>query len=166
MTKPTAEERFWARVDKGDGTGCWLWTGPVWKIGYGSIMVNGKATRPHRYSYELHVAQIPPGFHVDHLCRNRACVRPDHLEPVTLAENVLRGAGCTARNALKTVCPEGHPYDRVDQWNGARYCSVCKNRNHLARYHARRALLRAERPDSIPRTADGDQAREPGSSGV
>lgn len=143
MSWASAEERFWARVARVDDLlSCWLWVGPVWGTGYGSIMVKGRATSPHRFSYELHVGPIPAGLYIDHLCRVRRCVRPDHLEAVTNGENVRRGEGWTATNRRKTTCPEGHPYDRVDPWNRARVCSTCKNRQARERYAARMSRKR------------------------
>ena len=82
-------ERFWARVEQsGD---CWSWTGAKNDQGYGQIRVDGRIVYAHRFSYELHLGSIPSGLQIDHLCRNRGCVRPDHLEPVTSAENTHRG---------------------------------------------------------------------------
>lgn len=85
----TAEERFWHRVEKTDG--CWNWTGPLNEKGYGILADEGKHTvRAHRFAFELLVGPIPEGLHLDHKCKNKRCVRPDHLEPVTLQENTRR----------------------------------------------------------------------------
>jgi len=90
----TAEERFWARVDR-DGPvhrwlgQCWVWTGAL-ANGYGHLTVDGKNTPSHRFAYELHHGPIPEGMHIDHLCRNRACCNPEHLEPVSPQINKLR----------------------------------------------------------------------------
>lgn len=87
----TAEtvKTFWSRVDKTDG--CWLWTAAKNSDGYGYFSIKGYSVRAHRWAYELNVGPIPKNRVIDHLCRNRSCVRPDHLELVTNQENVIRG---------------------------------------------------------------------------
>lgn len=80
---------FWSRVDKTDG--CWLWTSTVVWNGYGQFRINNRRVYAHRFAYEQVVGPVPDGL--DHLCRNRRCVNPAHLEPVTRQENLRRGAG-------------------------------------------------------------------------
>lgn len=90
------EERFWEKVQGGDVTTCWLWTGYRHPKGYGAIGIGGRAGRPHpahRVAYELLIDDIPPGLELDHLCRNPSCVNPWHCEPVTRAVNLARTAG-------------------------------------------------------------------------
>ena len=102
-------ERFWSKVEK--TVGCWIWKGRKTARGYGEFWMNSdRGIIPaHRAAYELIVGKVPDGLTLDHLCKNKACVNPDHLEPVTNRENLLRGGGTTSINAKKTHCPKGHP---------------------------------------------------------
>jgi len=95
--------------------GCWEWTRHQDGKGYGVISVrsiDGKwsTAKTHRVAYELLVGPIPGGLQLDHLCRNRICCNPDHLEPVTNRENAIRGYGWSGINARKTHCPQGHEF--------------------------------------------------------
>lgn len=125
----TLEGRFWAKVQGGDVTSCWIWKAAILHNGYGQFRANGVAVKAHRWAYEYLRAEIPAGLVIDHLCRNRACVNPWHLDPVTAKTNVLRGVGHTARNAAKTHCSHGHPYSEANTYtdaNGWRRCRTCR----------------------------------------
>lgn len=125
----TPVDRFMAKVDKDAPNGCWLWTAALDDGGYGVFGVTSSCTRKaHRFAYENLVGPIPAGLQLDHLCRVRNCVNPDHLEPVTPRVNVLRGVGPTAKNAAKTHCIHGHPFDAKNTYTdprGRRDCRKC-----------------------------------------
>lgn len=120
----TIEERFWAKVTKTKK--CWLVKAS--SGGYGKFNVGAKTYLAHRFAYQLLKGDIPKGLTLDHLCRIRNCVNPEHLEPVTQQTNTLRGVGITARNAKKTTCHRGHPFDGlyvVKLTRLGRSCSKC-----------------------------------------
>jgi hypothetical protein len=125
LAKRPFEKRFWSRVQKTDT--CWLWLGALHN-GYGGINVDGKRTPVHRAAYELLIGPIPEGLVIDHLCRVRNCVNPVHLEPVTNAENVLRGEGTGAHHARSTHCPQGHKFTPENTYHSptGRKCRICK----------------------------------------
>lgn len=106
---------------------CWLWKGQKTQDGYGRFSARGESVRAHRYTYELFVGKIPNGLVIDHLCRNRSCVNPLHLEPVTNRENLLRGDTIPARHAKVTHCPKGHEYTQENTYlnGGSRICRQC-----------------------------------------
>jgi hypothetical protein len=120
----TTEERFWGKVDMTDG--CWLWTGPLHSLGYARFRMD-RETRvyAHRYAYELENGPIPDGLTIDHICRVRHCVNPDHLEAVTQRENLRRSPiQVSSVNSRKTHCLRGHPFSGRDN-RGWRVCNTC-----------------------------------------
>lgn len=151
-------DRLWSKVDRNgpvpehrpDLGPCWVWTGAKTNAGYGQLgrRMGGKqfSMMAHRLAYEAVVGPIPDGLQIDHLCRVPSCVRPDHLEPVTLKENLMRGVGPSAINAKKTTCKRGHPLsgDNLFTWRDRRGCLICRKSSSDA-HHARQKAARAAR---------------------
>ena len=116
-------------------TGCWDWMGQINNWGYGVAAISQRKTAVHRVVYELLVGPIPDGMQIDHTCRNRRCQNPDHLQVVTLSENVALGK---LRN---THCPQGHEYTAENLLPNETYrkCRTCNRERCKARYHAKKA---------------------------
>lgn len=147
----TTEQRFWAKVDRRGEDECWPWLG-FRHFGYGRFK-NPTSQQVHRYSYELQVGPIPEGMVIDHLCRNKGCVNPAHMEVVTVRENTLRGNGPSAIHAAKTHCIRGHELTDENTYvnsRGWRKCRTC----HRMRQASYRAALASATPD----TEDGGDA--------
>ena len=126
----TADERFDEKWTPEPNTGCWVWMASSSDDGYGQFWSEEKMVRAHRYAYERWVGPIPEGLTIDHLCRVRHCVNPDHLEAVTNRENILRGETIAAAYAARTHCLQGHPYDEENTYvpprGGRRECRTCR----------------------------------------
>lgn len=123
-----ARELFFSKVQQ-DASGCWLWTGCVGKRdGYGRFTRSGLSRLAHRAGYQLLRGEIPDGMVLDHLCRVRHCVNPDHLRVVTNRENLLAEGSQSSpkRNVEKQRCPQcGSDYERRKE---DRFCRPCMNR--------------------------------------
>jgi hypothetical protein len=119
--------RFWSKCLPDACTGCWLWTSEVNRQGYGRVRWEGTKLLAHRVAYEATRGPIATGLVIDHLCRTRHCVNPDHLEAVTQQENILRGTGPTANNAAKEACKNGHPFvgENIRPKGSGRECATC-----------------------------------------
>lgn len=118
-------------------TPCLVWTGPT-VDGYASASWGGRERKLHRVIYELLMGSVAQGLVLDHLCRERACVKVDHLEQVTQRVNILRGEGLAAQQIARTHCPSGHPYDDENTYilpsrPTARYCKECNRLNKRER---------------------------------
>ena len=124
--------KFWERVQPEPMSGCWLWVGAQNTKGYGHTWINGVSLLAHRVSF-LVENEIPIGLVLDHKCRVRCCVNPNHLRALTQKENVLLGAGTAAVNARKVTCKYGHLL-RGDNLRvrpcGRRECVTCKRRTN------------------------------------
>lgn len=130
-------ERVMRRVEFDTNGGCWLWTGTLSR-GHGQIVHEGCSVPVHRALYEALRAPVPKELTMDHLCRVRCCVNPDHLEPVTNRENLRRGYSPSAVHGRKTHCDHGHLFtpENTYLYKGWRYCRTCiadYKREHKAR---------------------------------
>lgn len=140
-------------------SGCWLWMGSLDGRGYGSMRVGNTAVgrsivRTHRFSYELYKGPIPDDMCLDHLCRVRSCCNPDHLEPVTIRENILRGEALSAQRAKQTHCKNGHEFTpantRVSPKN-ERICRACARERERRLYAEDR---QRDRVKAIPKCGE------------
>lgn len=142
-----AAVRLLQKVEVNPNTGCWIFTGSLTPGGYGQIGMGSardgtrRVRSAHRVSYEVFVGPIPPGYELDHLCRKRACIFPNHLQPVTKAENIRRGEG-GAYWAAKTHCPHGHAYDaeNTNVYRGRRFCRQCARDRSASAYRLKQGL--------------------------
>lgn len=149
---PSLAERFWAKVDRSDPAGCWIWVGTRLVGGYGKLQYRKRQLLAHRVAYELVRGPIPDGLVIDHLCRVRHCVNPDHLEVVESRENTRRGMSPSAVANRTDICAKGHVGQYHVYPSGHRRCLTCQaawkaayRETYNASRNARRAALRAER---------------------
>jgi hypothetical protein len=145
------ERRFWERVtgtqiDAGQTARCWEWTGRKNVGGYGSVSLNDREYPVHRVAYTILRGPIPDGLTLDHLCRNKACCNPAHLDPCTAVENAMRGDNPAAKNARKTHCAKGHELTRRTDDKRRRQCPICTRENQ------QRHWLKPDRHTAIVRS--------------
>lgn len=155
--RPTGEsvqQRFWRQVEGGEVHTCWVWTGRPANEGYGKFVVRRKWYQAHRFAYECLITEIPDGLELDHLCRNRACVNPWHMEPVTHYVNTRRallGKPFTGRRPAPdaTHCANGHLRTEANTYissdGRSRDCRDC-GRERARRYKARRRARKEPQP--------------------
>lgn len=134
--KQPIDLRLRNRSERDERTGCLRWTGTKSPLGYGRMIVDGRAQFAHRVAYEAWVGPIPAGAVLDHVhsrgCRHRDCIEPMHLEPVAQRENLARASSCvTTINRAKTHCTHGHEFTEENTYlmsGGRRRCRTCQRR--------------------------------------
>ena len=150
---------FYDRIKFNEQTWCWDWQGEITWGKYGRISIRRKRVLVHRFSYELFKGKIPDGLEIDHLCRNRKCCNPQHLEAVTRSTNLSRGHN---HNRDKNHCPQGHPYsgkNMITRKNGSRECRQCtkvgikkwecKNKDKMREYHRNYQRVKRQIPINV-----------------
>lgn len=131
--EPDVLERFESKIEWIPFSTCWWWNGSIESNGYGRFKAGGRKWSPHRLAYEHWNGQLKDGLEIDHLCRNRSCVNPAHLEQVTHRENSRRGLSGRF-NAEKINCSKGHPFSAENtRFNdNRRICMTCNKNASVA----------------------------------
>jgi len=142
--------------------GCWQWIRFTSKVGYGRITVNKKSYLVHQYSYVIHNGTIPKGHYIHHLCHNKSCVNPKHLQAVTAKQHFVKhGSGIAEMHRKITHCPAGHKYTKESTGynNGTcRYCKICVRKRDSIRQKAKKTCCvngHKYTPETVRYKADG-----------
>ena len=156
MDSKTAQRLLSKIVPQLDG--CWLYGR---NKSYGTVRIGGRQYRAHVLVYELLVGPVPDGMELDHTCNNPPCVCPDHLEPVTHRENMLRGPNnLAAKRAKQTHCASSHPLsgDNLYVYRGARYCRQCRVARQTEYAQRNRPRLRVANRERTRRWRERERA--------
>ena len=122
-------DRFWSKVERTKS--CWNWKAATYRDGYGIFGLDGGVVRAHRLAYELLVGEIPIDKELHHICKNKLCVNPYHLEAITHREHQRKFNGLISNQLLRIHCPHGHEYNEKNTYvskKGSRYCRICRNK--------------------------------------
>jgi len=130
FTKQIEIQNFVQKIEIDPLTFCWNWIGHIIRKGYGYFHFNNKDGLAHRFAYKYWKGEIPTGLELDHLCNNKKCVNPSHLEVVTHVENMRRAIipkGIYSKEGKKTHCPQGHEYNEKNTFyrKSGRHCKIC-----------------------------------------
>jgi hypothetical protein len=131
------EDRLLDKCSPEPNTGCWLWFGASQPSGYGQLWNGVRPEQAHRVSFRLYRGEIPSGCEIDHKCRKRSCVNPEHLAAITHQKNILAGDTAMAANAKKTHCHQGHELAgrNLRIVRGTRQCRLCEQLRARTRRH-------------------------------
>lgn len=160
---------FFSRFEIIQESGCWEWIASINGAGYGQVRIRGRTFAAHRVSYSIHKGELDLELVIDHMCRNRKCVNPEHLRQVTPKTNTLENSeGVSAKNKKKTHCWRGHEFNEKNTWKakgkyGGRHCRVCaaiKIKNKKLSYETRVLMLAEILRDSLKILASPDNHME------
>lgn len=155
-------KRFFNKVEKTDY--CWIWKASVDINGYGQFQYKKRMLKSHRFYWEFINGEVPRGKELDHLCRNKKCVNPGHLEAVSHKENMRRGLTNVASiNIIKTHCPKGHSYsgENLIRTKVGRICRICTNSRNLSIYHKNKEKIKVQKKEYYKRKKEENGGKVP-----